>query len=283
MPPGLRRRVAHRVRHHHARARTPRTAHRRTGVFGVFGAVAAFHLVDHRRLPPERQVPAHVAVGPAAVLVALLLGADRDTLGLDPRRIPAGLVAGLQAAATTVAAVAVAANVPALEPFFADPRVGGATDAEVRHKALVEIPLGTVFYEELVFRSALLGLALDEMPARQAVLLTSGLFGLWHVLPALEDRNHNEAVASYPLVATIGPTVASTALAGLWLTRLRLRSGSVVAPMLAHTASNVSALVAAAVVSRRAARRALVEPVDLDHDAPVPDVDASDRPAPTVP
>lgn len=267
--PGRRHRFAHRARHLHGRVRAPGTPHRRAGVFGVFGAVATFHLVDHRRLPPARQVPAHAAVGPAAVLVALLLGADRDTLGLDPRRVPAGLVAGFQAAAVTVVSVAVAANVPALEPFFADPRVAGATDAEVRHKALVEIPVGTVFYEELVFRSALLGLALDELPARQAVLLTSGLFGLWHVLPALEDRNHNEAVASYPLVATIGPTVASTALAGLWLSRLRLRSGSVVAPMLAHLASNVSALVAASVVSRRTARRALPEDLEWPDDGPV--------------
>jgi membrane protease YdiL (CAAX protease family) len=85
-----------------------------------------------------------------------------------------------------------------------------------------------------------------------ATALTSVLFGLWHVLPALDVLGTSTAInqGGQPpgrrrVVLTVLGTVAFTALAGVVFGELRRRSGSIVAPMLLHWATNGLAVVAA--------------------------------------
>ena len=48
---------------------------------------------------------------------------------------------------------------------------------------LVRIPFGTVLLEETLFRGVLLALALRRWSVATAVIVTSAIFGLWHVVP----------------------------------------------------------------------------------------------------
>ncbi len=83
------------------------------------------------------------------------------------------------------------------------------------------------------------------------MVLTSALFGLWHVLPSLRDREQNPTTREqHPAVVTT-LTVLNTAVVGLSLSWQRLRTDSVAAPILTHTASNAIAYLAAAGLSRR--------------------------------
>src|SRR5690348_16366411 len=59
--------------------------------------------------------------------------------------------------------------------------------AAVLFAALVRIPFGTVVFEELAFRGLLP--ALVGGGRWRATLVSSGLFGLWHVLPAMGSAN----------------------------------------------------------------------------------------------
>jgi uncharacterized protein len=119
--------------------------------------------------------------------------------------------------------------------------------------SLVEIPLGTAVYEEVVFRGVILGLALRRLPPVPAVAATSALFGLWHVLPALSDRGHHPTTRDAHPLAVVATAVASTTVAGVLFSMERLRGGSVLAPILTHaTANAVTFAVAAAVARRRA-------------------------------
>jgi uncharacterized protein len=112
----------------------------------------------------------------------------------------------------------------------------------------VRIPLATAIAEELTFRGALLGLARRRSPAA-AVGWISLLFGASHALPTLQHYEGNPAsgLVADPrkgrwvavLVATL-----STAGAGCLFAWLRLRSRSLLAPILAHAASNASAYLA---------------------------------------
>jgi membrane protease YdiL (CAAX protease family) len=218
----------------------------------LVASIVAFHVVDHTVVPARWQLPAHTVAGGTAVAAAAALGASAGDLGVEASKLPAGLRLGAVSAALVLGGLAASARVPALEEVLSDPRVEAASGRELALRATVEIPLGTAVYEELVFRSALLGLALRRLPRPAAVAVVSGLFGLWHVFPALHDRELRPAVARLPVAATVVPTVAGTALAGAGFAALRLRSGSVVAPLLAHVATNVGALLAsAAVVARR--------------------------------
>jgi len=226
------------------------------GDAGLVAAIVAFHVVDHRLVDPRLHLVTHVGAGIAATAAAAALGATRDDLGLDPARLRSGLRTGLLASAVPVLATTAASFVPALEPVLADPRADHDSHAQLAYRLALDIPFGTAVYEELVFRSALLSLALRRCSPPVAIAITSGVFGLWHVLPALEDRNHNTVAQRYPLVATVAPTVVSTALAGAWFAVLRRRAGHVIAPVVAHAAVNAAGLVAANLVHSRRRRRA---------------------------
>jgi membrane protease YdiL (CAAX protease family) len=82
-------------------------------------------------------------------------------------------------------------------------------------------------------------------------MICSGLFGLWHVLASLGGGTANAAIvgvvggAGAGTAVRVVATVCFTALAGVVLCWLRLRSGSLLAPALAHwTANGPGAIVA---------------------------------------
>jgi membrane protease YdiL (CAAX protease family) len=124
--------------------------------------------------------------------------------------------------------------------------------------AFVTIPLSTVIFEEVAFRGVLWGLvAADHGPA-WATGVSAALFGVWHVLPALDLVRTNQtlgrgAPARRTLWTVLG-IVAFTTLAGLVFGELRHRTGSLLAPTLLHWATNGLGVLAAArvwAVSRR--------------------------------
>jgi membrane protease YdiL (CAAX protease family) len=195
----------------------------------------------------DQAVPgAHVAVGLG--LAACLLAAARAArltaadLGLARPAWPSGLRWGVAAAAVVAAAYAVALLIPPVRQALPD------GDGEVGRAALlaafVVVPLGTVLPEELAFRGLLLALLGRGHGVRAATLLSSGLFGLWHILPSLGGGVANAAIAgavggdAAGTLLRVVATVCFTFAAGVVLCALRLRSGSLLAPVLAHWAVN---------------------------------------------
>ena len=89
----------------------------------------------------------------------------------------------------------------------------------------------------------------------RAVVVSSLLFGLWHVLPSWGIGDVNPVVDDLIGAGWVGRTitvalaVAGTFLAGLWLCFVRYRSGSLLAPVLAHVATNSLAYAIAWTVS----------------------------------
>jgi membrane protease YdiL (CAAX protease family) len=82
-------------------------------------------------------------------------------------------------------------------------------------------------------------------------VISSALFGLWHVLPTLDAlaANNLAGSAAARTVAVMG-AVALTGVVGVIFCALRLRSGSLVAPAVAHVATNSLGALAAATVLR---------------------------------
>ena len=136
----------------------------------------------------------------------------------------------------------VALLVPAARAAVAGSGSGSWTQALVQ--ALVVIPLGTVIPEEFAFRGVLLGLLSRRSGRWTATVVSSVLFGFWHVAPALAGGAANqavdEAVGGGPLgvLLRVAGTVLFTAAAGVVFCELRVRSGSLLAPMLAHWSVN---------------------------------------------
>jgi uncharacterized protein len=196
---------------------------------------------------------AHLAVGLAAaaclVVIARANGLTAAELGLARSTWRTGLRWGAAAAALVATAYALAYLVPAARDVL--PGGGGGIGRAALWTVLVVIPLGTVLPEELAFRGLLLPLLGRRYGVLASTLTSSGLFGLWHVLASLGGGTANAAIVGVVgggaagTAVRVAATVCFTALAGVVLCWLRLRSGSLIAPALAHwTANGLGVIVA---------------------------------------
>lgn len=185
----------------------------------------------------------------AILLVAWASGMTPADLGLARQDLPAGLRYGLGAFALVVLVLVVAAVIPFTDSFLHDSRAQ-ISGGRLAYQVGVTVVLLTAVPEELAFRGALLGSALRLWPQRSAAIVSSALFGLWHVWPTLDTMSDNPAVsgASGSLAGQVGVVLGAvvvTFVAGLLFCWLRLRSRSLLASFLAHVATNGVALVVA--------------------------------------
>ena len=189
-----------------------------------------------------------------------------------------GVAWGLGSIGVVAVAMALGVAIPRLHPLFADERVMSSSGAQVAHKSLVEVPLGTVLLEEIVFRSVLLGLLTSMYGTVAGVLGSAFVFGLWHILPALEMHDSHSLTSQFgdswgAKLFTVVLTILATGAAGVVFALLVVVSGSVLAPMGLHWATNGPGSIAAWLVGRRRARDAAA-PADQDAGLPV-DEDAA--------
>lgn len=184
-----------------------------------------------------------VAVSLGAVWIALRRGYSVDELGLSRRAVPAGLRLGAAMSAVVVGVVVIIAVLPFTRDFLDDERFVDISGWQVAYEVGFRIPIVTALSEELLFRSVLLAVLLAMTTTRRAVVASSLLFGLWHVLVALDDLGGNAMTDSLGAAERLGAVVgvvAATSAAGVVFAWTRLRSASIVAPWLLHTTINAS-------------------------------------------
>ena len=185
----------------------------------------------------------------ALVLIAWRAGATRADLGLGRTDMRAGLGYGAGAFGIVLLVLVMAAVIPATNGFLHDSRAQ-ISGGRLLYELGVSIVLLTAIPEEFAFRGVLLGSALRLWGPWRASLITSALFGLWHIEPTLHTMSDNRAVAGASAsaggqVLVVLGAVAVTFVAGLVFCWLRLRSRSLIAPVMAHVATNGLALAVA--------------------------------------
>lgn len=111
----------------------------------------------------------------------------------------------------------------------------------------VTIPFLTVFIEELAFRGLLIGSLLKSVSSLQANTLSAVAFGLWHFFTAQAVVVSFLSIPNWLVVVAV---LLATTTAGLFFGWLRLRSKSVVAPILVHWCINASGVLAAYIAWR---------------------------------
>lgn len=195
---------------------------------GLAAALVGWSFTAGIDRPWRRHPGLQAALGSALALAA------RAPLGLRPPASTAGLRLGVSVAGAVAAAVAASAAVPRVRAAM-----GERDLPEQPGRWLgVEIPLGTVWSEETAFRGALATVASGAFGPAGGRALQALTFGLTHIPDA---RATGEPVLG---------TVAVTGLAGWVFALLAERSGSVLAPVLAHLAINESGALAALAVQR---------------------------------
>lgn len=223
---------------------------------GAVAGLAVFLVVYNNavallELPAWTYVPMNLAVAASVLLWARSHGLAWDELGLSRTGVRPGLRAGLLLGALIAAGLALAFVVPGAERFLADERVAGLTVGGLLYTAVVRIPLGTALFEELAFRGVLYGWWSRAGSVVAAAVGSSVVFGLWHVGPALALLRENDFAGGHLARAGIvAGSVAGTALGGLLLVWLRVRTRGIVGPVIVHATANSLGTVAAFVWQR---------------------------------
>lgn len=204
---------------------------RATGVFGDYDAVA------------------NVGLLVVMVAAAWVVRAPATALGTTRNALGSGMRWGLGTMAVIAAVLAIAAVVPTSVGLLDDNRAD-LTPVQLGTTVVVGILLATVLPEEFAFRGLLLGAALGTWSRTVAVAVTSVAFGLWHIAPTLATAADNAAAASltestWGTIGVVAANVVATGAAGVVFAWLRLRSASLMAPVLAHLGTNATALITA--------------------------------------
>jgi len=214
-------------------------------VVGLIAAIAVADAVANVLVPEDTKVPVKLAIAFAFVAWARWsAGYSWEELGLGRDEVRAGLRLGGIALLAIAAVIAVLVAVPGSRSYFDNSSVAADSSAQHVLQPLLFIPLGTVVFEEVLFRGVLLAALLRITTRAYAVGASALLFGLWHLPPALRDANDKGAAAAAGVV--VG-TIAVTTFAGAVFAWLRVRSGSLLAPVLAHVATNSVAYAGAVV------------------------------------
>jgi uncharacterized protein len=215
--------------------------------------LGAWNNVVVTRLPgyPASYVPGNVAASALLLRVARAEGLTWQELGFDWGRLREGLRWGGLGSAVVAVGYTIGLTVPAVRPLLEDARVAGGDSGEIAYQVLIRIPLGTVLWEETAFRGVLLAALLRVLPPRTAIGASAAVFGIWHIRPTLSATAANDlAHGLLGRTAAVLSGCVVTVATGVLFTGLRIRSGSLLAPILVHAATNCLGVLAAATAHR---------------------------------
>lgn len=226
--------------------------HRLARVGFAVAFLAAVNVVNNRVAGPGSTL-----LRAAEVLLLLVFarwaGLSLPDLGLGRGSRTRGLRWAAVLAALVAVTYVIVLVVPATRPVFLDRRADFSIGVSVV-QAAGPVLVGTVLLEELAFRGLLWGMLWRLRGPTFATLASSALFGLWHVLPAWNLPVHNQAAGDLLGTGDAGRLAAVvfgvlfTAAAGVVFCELRRRSGSLLAPIGLHWATNGLAYILSASV-----------------------------------
>jgi len=233
----------------------------------IIAVLAAANVLNNRVAPRLAPLTSAAATG-ALVALARRRGLSWRDMGFTEGR--RGALAGAALAAGVAAGYAAAVAHPRVRPLLCDERALGLSRARLAEEILLQVPAGTVLLEEVGFRGVLYGLVERSHGRVAATAVSSGLFGLWHVLPAIAMARANPAVAALAaktpkrdkrgagsdenpmklgvVNCTVG-TVLATTVAGVIFSELRRRYG-LLAPATLHSATNAFGYVTSRIARR---------------------------------
>jgi membrane protease YdiL (CAAX protease family) len=208
-------------------------------LLGTLTLLVAVNVLNNSAAPDLYVLWACVAIV-GLVLLARADGLRRRDWGFGPVTVRAARAAAVLAAATA-AAMLVGTQLPGVTTAYDDARVEGMGAADVAFAALIRVPLGTAFLEEMAFRGVLLAMLTRRYGTAWAVAGSSLAFGAWHLLPSLDLTVGNAAIGAVlgtHCLVTAGIAMVAAGLAGAFLCLLRIRYDHLIAPLAVHVTTN---------------------------------------------
>lgn len=213
-------------------------------VLAVVGLLVLLNIINNRVAPQS-----HILLwsfGSAFGLLAIGVwdGNTWTDMGLGWHLLIPGLIWGLGCIGLITLVYLVGTIFKKTRDAFKDDRINAMSGGKVVLSALVEVPFGTVLLEEIAFRAVLFSMLARRYGVIWGLVISSILFGLWHILPSWGTHEQNPALGNMVgsgrkgNIIAVALSVLTTAIAGVIFAGLRLVSGSVLAPMGFHWATN---------------------------------------------
>ncbi len=231
----------------------------------VLIALVIFNIVNNRLAPQSHYLL--WAFGGSVILLAigLLDGNSWTDMGLGWQYLLSGLIWAAASIGLVTLLYAIGASIKKTRAAFHDERMNDLSAGKLAFQALIEVPFGTVLFEEIAFRAVLFSMLARRFGVVWAIVLSALIFGLWHVLPSLGTHEQNPALGSVVgegrrgNVLAVLASVVTTTLAGVLFAGMRIASGSVIAPMGLHWATNGLGYAFSWVIIRSRGRRRRIE------------------------
>lgn len=218
------------------------------GVSGFVLLLAGYSYLITHIIPKRFYTMSNLLASVLALAYAVFFGLDLNNLGLSQSNFVGGLLFGI------LFSLPIVIGLPALvfnsrtRGYFTAKPSGFKNLRKALAELGIRVPFGTALSEEILFRGVLLGLLVYHFNSPVALIISSVIFGLWHVLPTLKDFEEIDPMTSavesklprrsYAVLITF----VATTLIGLLFGWLRLVSGSLVAPWIVHATINLLAL-----------------------------------------
>ena len=213
-------------------------------VLFVVAAPVILNVVNNRLAPQTHYLLWSFGGSVGLLAFGLLDGNTWTDMGLGWQYLIPGLIWAGACIGIVTAVYLVGSAFKRTRTAFHDERMSDLSGSRLMFQALVEVPFGTVLLEEIAFRSVLFSMLARRYGVIWGVVISSLLFGLWHILPSIGTHEQNPALGSVVgggvrgNILAVALSVLTTAVAGVLFAGLRLVSGSVLAPMGLHWATN---------------------------------------------
>ena len=213
-------------------------------VIVVVVALVAFNVVTNRIAPEGHHLLWALGGSFGLLAMGILDGNSWTDMGLGWSYIIPGVVWGAGCVGVVTAGYLVAASFRRGRDAMHDQRVAELSGPRLMFQALVQVPFAVVLFEEIAFRAVLFSMLARRFGVVWAVVISALLFGLWHILPSIGSHEQSAALGSVVgegrrgNVLAVALSVVTTTVAGVIFAGLRIVSGSVLAPMGLHWATN---------------------------------------------
>ena len=116
-------------------------------------------------------------------------------------------------------------------------------------RIFVRIPIGTAFFEEMLFRGIFYGYLMKKMSQRKTILITSLFFAFWHIIPAYEVVSQHLQITSIGMFLGLWfVLMLGSFVGGILFAWIRYRTKNIAGCVIAHALINVLSLVSASIV-----------------------------------
>lgn len=211
----------------------------------IFITLVALYSIFITHIVPKKYYSfSNILIAFGAIIYALSIGLTVTQLGLSVVQLKNGILFGVLLSLPIIVIIMALTSQKNLRKHFSAAPGKNYNVRVFSYEFFFRIPFGTAFSEEVIFRSVLLAILISNHSNQTAVIISSLVFGLWHIFPTLHTaKSHDPLIEMMDntrrrnTIAVVTSVLATTA-AGIIFALITIKAGSFTASWLVHCTIN---------------------------------------------